>query len=236
MAEKQVQENPETAGNVIAEEIREDIVKGVYKTGDKIRESELCKKYGVSRTPVREAFRLLQNEGLLVHIPQCGVKVAKFEEAETLHLHQVRAALECLSSREAANYISEEEIRILRRINDDLREFDEQNAVHSMDLDKDFHLTIAKASRNTYVMEYLENVLLKNQLVKYFIPFKRERIPYTYKEHEDIILALERHDPYLAEEYTKIHFYNSILSIESKIKQYEAEHLERAKKKKIRDK
>ena len=63
MAERMIHENLDTAGSTIADEIRKEISKGTYKTGDKIREAQLCEKYGVSRTPIREAFRLLQNEG-----------------------------------------------------------------------------------------------------------------------------------------------------------------------------
>ena len=232
MAERMIHENLDTAGSTIADEIRKEISKGTYKTGDKIREAQLCEKYGVSRTPIREAFRLLQNEGILVHIPQCGVQVAKFGEEEAMHLLQVRASLEYLSAREAVKFITDEEIQTLRRINEEIREFDEKYAAHSVDLDKDFHMIIAKASKNPYISEYLENVILRNQLVKYIIPFRRSRIPHTYKEHEDIIQALEIHDSYLAEVYMEVHFHNSILSIESKIKEYEADSNEKKRKKK----
>lgn len=232
MVERINNENLDTAGSTIADEIRKEITNGTYKTGDKIREAQLCEKYGVSRTPIREAFRLLQNEGILVHIPQCGVQVAKFGEEEAMHLLQVRASLEYLSASEATRFITDEEIQTLRKINDDIRKFDEKYAVHSVDLDKNFHMVIAKASRNPYVAEYLENVILRNQLVKYIIPFRRNRIPHTYKEHEDIIHALEIHDSYLAEVYMKVHFHNSIISIDTKIKEYEADSNQKKRKKK----
>ncbi|MEY8355860.1 GntR family transcriptional regulator [Lachnospiraceae bacterium 54-53] len=220
MEEKMMQHSMETTGGMIAQEIRKGISAGRYKTGEKIKEADLCRQFGVSRTPVREAFRLLQNEGLLIHNPQRGVQVPEFRLEELMNLQQMRAALECLSARNAAPFVTEKDILQLREINGRIREFDAANTHKTDALDREFHMTIARIGTNPYVPEFLQNILVRYELSSYVIPFQETRIPHTYKEHEDVIQALEMKDGELAEKYMSIHFHYSTLSLSRKMKKY----------------
>lgn len=215
-----IQNSAEMSGNVIVQEIRKRIIESVYKSGEKLREKEICDEFGVSRTPVREAFRLLQNEGLLVHLPQRGVQVAEFGKEGMMNIQEVRVALECLSARNAAPYATKEDIEYLKSLNDEILKFDAHNSLRTFDLDKEMHLYIARIGKNGYVAELLENIMMRYQMARYVIPFKESRVQYTYKEHEDIIMALEENNPILAESYMKIHFYRSTVSISDKIQEY----------------
>lgn len=201
--------------NEIADGIRNDIQKRIYQSGDKIKEIELCSRFGVSRTPVREAFRLLQQEGLLIHIPHCGVQVAEIGEKEMFDVLSIRARLEAYSSGLAALQSTPEDIASLREMNEKLC----LNGAKSSILDEEFHLYIAKMGKNHILVEILSSLYVKNRIRDYLFPIRQERLPYTCKEHEDIIAALEKKDGVLAEKYTEIHFYCSILSNKEKLRQ-----------------
>ena len=208
----------ESMVNEIADGIRIEIQKRVYRSGDKLTEKELCSQYGVSRTPVREAFRLLQQEGLLVHIPRCGVQVAAIGEKEMFDVLETRARLEQYSSGLAARYATPEDIATLREMNGKICEAVNDKNLNTSYLDEDFHLYIARLGKNHILVETLSSLYVKNRIRDYMYPIKAERLPHTWKEHEDIILALEANDSELAEKYTDIHFHNSLLSNRKKIK------------------
>lgn len=232
MGDKLTQISTETTGSMIAQAIREGITIGRYKTGEKIKEADLCKQFGVSRTPVREAFRLLQNEGILSYTPQRGVQVPNFQMEDVMNLQQVRIPLECLSARNAAACVTENDIEKLRNINREIREFDPANPNRTHVLDREFHMAIARIGSNTYIAELLQNILGRTELSTYVIPFKGERIPNTCKEHEDIIQALELGDGELAEKYMGIHFHYSTLSLSKKMQKYLEESKPKKKSKK----
>lgn len=93
------------------------IRKGVFCPGKPIREVELCRRFNVSRTPVREALRLLQNNGVVEYIPRCGVQVVDLSEQDLIYITDTRTALEVLGAREAALRITPEQVEDLRKIN-----------------------------------------------------------------------------------------------------------------------
>ena|GEM_PF-1408755 len=202
-----------TIYNLIFEEIREGIKEGRYKSGDKIKEIDLCQKFNVSRTPIREAIRQLQIDGFLVHVPQKGVQIPKLEGNQMLNFQEIRVELEKLSAYNAAFEATPDDIKKLRELNQCVL----QQGEYRPDLDETFHLTIAGIGKNPYIKELLSNLYLRSSLFGYFLPFKAERIPHTYKEHEDIISALEINDAELAKKYMDVHFYCSTASIKQKL-------------------
>src|SRR5579875_1604297 len=95
--------------------IRKAIVSGVFKPGEKLSEETLAQQFGVSRTPVREAFKQLEREGLVEIIPRVGTCVTKHTEEEIVELFTVKEALEGLAARLMAKRQPKEEIRILKQ-------------------------------------------------------------------------------------------------------------------------
>lgn len=231
VGEKLIPQSADTTGNMIAEEIRKGIAAGQYKAGEKIKEADLCSKFGVSRTPVREAFRLLQNEGILIHNPQRGVFVPYLGQDEVMNLQQVRAALECLSARNAAPFATALDIELLKSINQKILEFDIDDTTKRGRLDREFHMTIANIGKNPYVGELLQNILSRFELSSYLMPLQDERIPHTHKEHEDIVCALETGDVELTEKYMEIHFRSSTMSLNRKLEKYLEETNQKKKRK-----
>lgn len=206
----------DSISKIVAERIREEIINGKLKPGDKLKEAYLSKQMEVSRTPIREAFRILQSEGFLTYNPNCGVMVATLGVDDVAHLYEIRSSLEQISASHAALHITEEQLQKLMQMNEEIKNFDLQNPQRSGDLDLQFHNLIALASQNQVLIDCLSVIFMKTAMVLRLIPFKKERIPKTYKEHEDLIYALKSGDSCLAQKYMELHFYNSTKSLVKK--------------------
>lgn len=203
----------------IVDNVIEMIVKGEFLPGTPLREVELCQRFGISRTPVREALRLLQNNGVVEYIPRCGVQVVDLTMEDLIHITDLRISIEALSARKAAQNIKEEDIHFLREINLKFRDADD---VHEHNrLDAEFHRYIAEISQNPFVVKHLEDLHIRQALARYLIPFRPGRIMYSYQEHENIIQALEWRDERLAAKQTEIHFYMSQRTLQQKLAEYE---------------
>src|SRR5690606_17851274 len=98
----------------------EEIRRGELQPGARLRENELAERLGISRTPVREAIRQLESDGLVVHLPRQGATVRTLEYPEIMELYEMRTVLEGTAARLAARGASEVEIAELRALNDEL--------------------------------------------------------------------------------------------------------------------
>src|SRR5512140_2192132 len=104
----------------IIETIRDAIMSGALKPGEKVAEPELAERFGISRTPIREAFRQLESEGFLVVIPRKGAVVVSFSPKEIEEFYAIKSILEGYAARKACENLSDREIDKLRTINDKL--------------------------------------------------------------------------------------------------------------------
>ena len=218
-------ENEPSREKITVQDIVEDVVKRIqdkqFSPGRPIREAELCELYGVSRTPIREALRLLQNIGVVVYIPRCGVQVVDITTEDLDYITSTRTVLEALCAGEAALKITAEEIEELRGIN---RQLESAAPEELSTLDIAFHSRIAGISGNRYAAEFLRGLILRLAISRSRIPMRAERVPYSCAEHEALIRALEMHDPVLAEKQAEIHFRISQKMLETKHEAYMKEH------------
>ena len=106
----------------IADVVRERILKGEYEIGEKIKENQIATELRVSRTPIREAFKILENEGLIDYVPNRGCFAKGFTKQDVEDIYAVREALEALAVNWAVDRISEKEIAALEE-QCDLMEF-----------------------------------------------------------------------------------------------------------------
>lgn len=202
----------------IVDGIVELIRNGIYLPGTPIREVELCKLFGVSRTPVREALRLLQNSSVVEYIPRCGVQVAEMNRQTLANITETRTILEVLSTRQAAERITQEEIEELRQINEQfLTAAAGQEGGH---FDCLFHTRIAEISGNDCIIQFLDNLLMRQAIVSATFEETPHRRQYSYAEHQGILQAMELHDPELAAKQADIHFHMSQASLQSRLEKY----------------
>ena len=195
---------------VVFNSIRGAIISGVLKPGERLMDVQLAEKMGVSRTPIREAIRKLELEGLVVMIARKGAYVADLSIKNITDVLEVRAALEGLASGLAALRMTEEEIKDLELT---ARHFEQ--AMNSNDVegviqtDIEFHEKIFKATRNEKLLQ-LTNSLME-QVQRFRVMYLNKAIKSTnlIKEHYKIVEAISRRNREMAENISKIHIQNA---------------------------
>ena len=179
--------------DVVFNTLREAILKGELKPGERLMELQLAAKLGVSRTPIREAIRMLEQEGLAVTIPRKGAEVARMTEKDMEDVLQIRDALDELAASIACEQISEEELAELRHT---MHEFEESTKTGDVkriaEADVRFHDIIYHATRNVKLENMLNN--LREQMYRYRIEYLKDQQVYEklLSEHEEIIRHIEK--------------------------------------------
>lgn len=197
-------------------EIREGILSGKYKQNEELRENTLGQELGVSRTPVREALRQLELEGLVKIIPNKGAYVTGLTERDIKDIYTARSALEGLCAGWAVQYITPEQKKALSD-NLELSEFYAQkgNYAQVCELDTRFHEILYQASGSRII----ENMLLNFH--HYVERLRRKslategRAEKSNEEHRMILKAIEEKDTERAEELARQHIFNTVQNIDN---------------------
>ena len=200
--------------DVVFNTLRQAILRGELKPGERHMEIQLANKLGVSRTPIREAIRKLELEGLVLMIPRKGAEVAEITEKSLRDVLEVRRALEELAVQLACEKITKEEIRELERV---AKEF--QQVVNSSDIteiaevDVCFHDIIYTATDNQKLIQLLNN--LREQMYRYRVEYlKRDGVfPQLIAEHEAIIRHIENNEKEKATEVMCRHIDNQVETV-----------------------
>ena len=179
--------------DVVFQTLREAILKGDLRPGERLMELQLAAKLGVSRTPIREAIRMLEQEGLAVTIPRKGAEVARMTEKDMEDVLQIREALDDLAVQVACDKITQEQ---LERLMATMKNF--ELAVQAGDLSKivaydvEFHDVIYEATDNPKLVILLSN--LREQIYRYRVEYlkEKENYPMLIVEHEEIVQALKQ--------------------------------------------
>lgn len=186
--------------------LRQGIVEGRLAADERLIESEVAQGLGVSRNPVREAIRRLQQEGLVTVRPRAGVFVASLNEKDIENTYAVRSALEGLASSLAAQHIQEEELDVLRGAVWQLRQsMAVDDAVRIRESIDCFHNTLHRASRNDRLVDLigrLNDSIARFRSITSNLPERRRAI---LRDHEEILQALESHDGTRAEWLMRSH-------------------------------
>lgn len=139
----------------------EDIRSGTLAPGARLRETDLAERLGISRTPVREAIRQLETDGLVIHLPRQGATIRSLDHAEVVELYEMRAVLEGTAARLAARAASDIELAELSALNTELERAPVGAAAR--ELNRVFHRTLIDAARNRFLiksMSALQKTLL----------------------------------------------------------------------------
>ncbi|MBF9032452.1 FCD domain-containing protein [Rhodobacterales bacterium HKCCE3408] len=172
--------------------ILEAIDVGVYRPGDRLVESELAERFGVSRTPIREALQRLETQSLLTRDGRSLI-VASLDHAQTAELYAVRAELEGLAARLAAQHAAPEEIRVLKRmIEEDKALLDDPQALSRAN--RRFHRQLHLASHNRYLVQQLDLVHRSMALMATTSLAAAGRGEKALEEHAAIVAAIEARD------------------------------------------
>lgn len=191
-------------GESVYERLCQDIQSGVLAPGSRLREAEIAERLLVSRTPVREAIRRLEAEGLVDHLPRSGAAVRRLDYSETMELYEMRTVLEGTAARLAARAASEVELEELAAINDDMRASEGQPE-RLFRLNRQFHRRLIEAARNRFLLKSMatvENTLL---ILGASSMYRPERATAAVAEHAEVLDALIARDGPRAEAAMRRH-------------------------------
>ena len=212
-----------TLSTIAYKSIKNHILSGEIRPGERINLSKLASEIGMSATPVRESLTKLQQEGLIYYVAHSGWKVSKLSRNNFFKYRELQLLLEKTLAVRALPYVDENIINIMKASNDRMRnaietmqkDFVELGNVLQKENDENFHMVLYRAYHNEPMIKILQNVW---DTIKY------QRIvmlssPMFFKiccpDHENIIRALERKDIFELEEAMNEHFINGPMCLES---------------------
>ncbi len=179
----------------IVDIIRERILKGEYKIGEKIKENQIASELRVSRTPIREAFKQLENEGLIDYIPNRGCFAKGFTRRDIEDLYAVRKALEILAVEWAVSRITPEQIDKLQE-QSDLMEFytTRKDGTKVLEINSDFHAVIYNATGSRFMAQVLRSYKEYIEQTRRVIFDGGEYLEAIFQEHKAVLDAIKARD------------------------------------------
>ncbi len=196
----------------VFQSMKENIINGVYKEGEELRENTIAKELGVSRTPVREALRQLELEGLVRITPNKGACVTGITGKDVKDIYAVRSMLEGLCARWATEHITDAQLEELEEIIL-LSEFhvnrDKKEPTQAVtELDGKFHEVLYEASNSRILKHVLSDFHKYVRMARKASVAKQERAEKSIEEHKLILQAIKDKDADLAESLANAHIMN----------------------------
>lgn len=186
---------PTLHGNLVAQ-LRAILMEGELPGGARIPEAELCRRFGVSRTPLREALKVMAAEGFVILRPNRGAIVAPVDPEEIGPLFEFKGAVERLIGLTAAERATDEDIAGLDRIHADLKAALARDGHDDYTrLNYDFHRALAQATRNPVLIQSYEGLQQKLWRYRFIVNERHRRLEESFAEHERIIIALRARTP-----------------------------------------
>src|ERR1700723_1496791 len=179
----------------ILSRLRDHIVEGNIPDGSRVPERQLCEMLKISRTPLREALKVLASEGLVELLPNRGARVRPLSERDLAELFDVMGGLEGLAGRLACENITDPEIAEIERLHYEMYGFYLHRDMHGyFNANQSIHQKIVEASRNATLQAAYANIAGRIRRLRYSANFarKRERWGEAMREHETILEALRR--------------------------------------------
>ena len=208
--------------DVVFQTLRKAILKGELKPGERLMEVQLANRLGVSRTPIREAIRKLELEGLVTMIPRRGAEVAEITEKNMRDVLEVRRALEELAVKIACDKITEGELKELAVVAKKFRDVMYcDNLMQITEADVEFHEIIYRATGNMRLIQILSN--LREQMYRYRIEHIKDRSQrkVLVQEHQEIMRALAARDVEATRRAIRNHINKQEVAVSKNIREQE---------------
>lgn len=177
--------------------LRDHIIEGNLADGARVPERQLCEQFGVSRTPLREALKVLASEGLIDLLPNRGARVRPLRPQDIRELFDVWGGLEAIAGRLACEKASEDEIRDVERLHYEMYGYYLRRDLPGyFRLNRQIHLTILAAARNATLSAMYEGLSARLKRTRYAANLheRRDRWAEAMREHEEMLDALQRRD------------------------------------------
>ena len=209
--------------DVVFNTLRRAILKGELEPGERLMEIALANKLGVSRTPIREAIRKLELEGLVVMIPRKGAEVARITEKDLRDELEVRTSLEKLAIERAGDRVTEDVINDLKLASKDFEEsFSKDDLTTIAEKDVAFHDIIFRSTKNARLIQILNN--LREQMYRYRLEYLKDTQSHDrlVEEHQRIVDAIIDKNKEEAVRLIQEHIYIQELTVIKKLQEQEA--------------
>lgn len=211
-----------TKNVAVYEVLRQDIVDGKLKSGQKIIMSDVAKRFGLSDIPVREAIRRLESDGFVQFTPHIGAIVSQMDEKEVVEIYLIRIELEALATRLAVPYVTSDDIDYLEKKNHDMELATKRNRPEQLGtLNKDFNLRIYRAAPYPYLNKLISDLWEKVERTQSVFAYVPERAAASVGEHSQIIKALRSKDLVAAEKLIKEQKNRTMAALQQYIKDSE---------------
>lgn len=175
--------------------LRDLIIRGELGPNERLGERELCERFEISRTPLREALKVLAAEGLIELLPHRGARVASLTRADVQHMFEVMASLEALSGELAAERITEEQLAEIDALHAGMLEaYQRRDLPVYFDRNQAIHERIIVASGNPVLGEVYQGLSARIRRARYAANTSEERWAAAVREHEAMLAALHARD------------------------------------------
>jgi|GEM_PF-73199 len=203
-------EDARTVREAVYQKLRNAIIDGYFKPGDALIERILSKEMQVSRTPIREALRKLELEGLVTTVPYRGVMITELTLEDVNQIYEVHEVLHARAAVLATRFATAETLQALDRCIKEVAELLNLGETEKMIMNNRlFHNIIYEASRNIYIIQMLNNLNAKIALLRVKTLSNPERAKQNIEEHIKIYNAIKNRDEKLAEQVVTEHIRNA---------------------------
>jgi DNA-binding GntR family transcriptional regulator len=188
---------------IVAESLRQAILDGSIRPGQKIMDADIAAQMGVSRSPVREALRMLEKEGLVRSTPNRGVSVAELSAEDIVQLYAIRSALEGLAAAWACRHVTDGELDELRRICREMRDLlpfaSDEARKEFLRKDLEFHALLVSAARLPMLKDMLASIQMQTRMIMAAASVSNPGSAEAASEHEMLVEAIAKRDADAAE-------------------------------------
>lgn len=191
-------------GQSVHARLLDEIRLGQIIPGSRLRETDLAERLGISRTPVREAIRMLEADGLVVHIPRQGATLRRLSYAEVMELYEMRVVLEGTAARLAARSASEIELAELDAIHAEMQAAAADPALVSR-LNRQFHASLLNAAKNRFLSRAMASLQRTLLILGPTTLRDATRVEQAGQEHAAILATLRSRDGTAAENAMRRH-------------------------------
>jgi DNA-binding GntR family transcriptional regulator len=213
-------EPPNSISNQIYERLKQEILLGEIEPGERLMQNQVAENLRASRTPVREAFRRLEQDGLVERVPQGGVRVTRLGMEAIQEVFGIRNVLEAYAVELACDRITEEEIRSLKQLVSQARELlsssesgRETKIKRLFELNSQFHDTLYRASGNSYLMSVINSLRFIVGRLRLLGLRAESTWSRAWDEHAQLIGLLEKREKESAARLVKTHLVNAVSDV-----------------------
>ena len=197
--------------------LREEILEGRLKVGERLKQEKLAKEMNASRMPVREAIQRLEKEGLVVRKPNKGAVVSTFDHEHLNEVYMLRKTLEQMAVELAVPFLTSEKINYLIEVNKRLEKAANDKCYDKMlETNEKFHFALYECCGFPYLLEML--IDLWNKFPRYTFDIISDQGKNSFNEHIEIIKACQKNDAKMAGEKTKVHIENAKIALLKELK------------------